>query len=153
MSLSVEEHVERLEVDGWTIVENAIDPALIDALDEALRDLEQLLGITPTANTFEGANTKRVFNLLAHDGPWPEVPTHPAIAPIIRGVLGEGFLISSLASVSIGRVTCSFKPNDITGRFETGQRVYKNQIRIRWEWDGPITTTTRTVPVVNALQI
>ena len=102
MTLSVEGHVERLEVDGWTIVENAIDSALIDTLDDALHDLEELLGITPTANTFEGANTKRVFNLLAHEGPWPEVPTHPAIAPIIRGVLGEGFQISSLASVSIG---------------------------------------------------
>ena len=29
-------------------------------------------------------------------------PGHPAIAPVIEGVLGEGFLISSLASVSIG---------------------------------------------------
>ncbi|MEM8708297.1 MAG: phytanoyl-CoA dioxygenase family protein [Actinomycetota bacterium] len=102
MAPTVADHVERLDDVGWTIVENAIDPALIDEIDEALERLETDLGIVPTANTFEGANTKRVFNLLAHEGPWPQVPTHPAIAPIIEGVLGEGFLISSLASVSIG---------------------------------------------------
>lgn len=102
MASSIEDHVARLDDQGWTIVENAIEPALIDELSLALRALEDELGIEPTPNTFEGANTKRVFNLLAHEGPWPQVPTHRAIAPIIQGVLGEGFLISSLASVSIG---------------------------------------------------
>ncbi|MAT21283.1 MAG: phytanoyl-CoA dioxygenase, partial [Acidimicrobiaceae bacterium] len=102
MVVSVQEHVERLDDVGWTIVEQAIDPRFIDELEAALHDLEDRLGITPSANTFEGASTKRVFNLLAYEGPWPEVPVHPAIAPVIEGVLGEGFLISSLASVSIG---------------------------------------------------
>ncbi len=102
MVVSVQEHVERLDDVGWTIVEQAIDPRFIDELEAALHDLEDRLGIAPSANTFEGASTKRVFNLLAYEGPWPEVPVHPAIAPVIEGVLGEGFLISSLASVSIG---------------------------------------------------
>ena len=101
MVVSTQEHVERLDDVGWTIVEQAIDPRLIDELEAALHDLEDRLGITPSANTSR-ASTKRVFNLLAHEGPWPEVPVHPAIAPVIEGVLGEGFLISSLASVSIG---------------------------------------------------
>ncbi|MEM9464130.1 MAG: phytanoyl-CoA dioxygenase family protein [Actinomycetota bacterium] len=102
MATSVHDHVARLDDEGWTIVENAIEPELIDALEAALEDLEGRLGTQPTPNTFEGANTKRVFNLLAHEGPWPEVPTHPSIAPIVGGVLGDGFLVSSIASVSIG---------------------------------------------------
>ena len=102
MTMSVEEHVARLDEDGYTIVEDAIDPRLIDELADALARLEDTLGIRPAPNTFEGANTMRVFNLLAHEGPWPQVPTHAAIAPIVQGVLGEGFLVSSIASVSIG---------------------------------------------------
>ncbi len=100
--MTVAEHVARLDEDGYTIVEDAIEPALVDALSAALGRLEDDLDTRPSANRFEGAVTKRVFNLLAHDGPWPEVPVHPAIAPIIEGNLGDGFLISSLASVSIG---------------------------------------------------
>ena len=37
MALRTEDHVERLHEEGWTIVEQAVEPALIDELDEALQ--------------------------------------------------------------------------------------------------------------------
>ena len=79
MTMSVEEHVARLDEDGYTIVEDAIDPGLIDELADALGRLEDTLGIRPAPNTFEGANTMRVFNLLAHEGPWPQCRPMPPL--------------------------------------------------------------------------
>jgi len=94
-------HGERLQRDGYTIVENAIAPALIDALNDTLARLERALGAKPAQNGFEGRNTVRIYNLLAHDPVFAQVPVHPAVLPIIEGVLDDGCLISSLSSIAI----------------------------------------------------
>ena len=94
-------HLDRLARDGFTIVENAIEPDLVDALAAALDRLERDLGARPAQNTFEGRNTVRIYNLLAHGSPFEAVPTHPAVLPLVEGVLDEGCLISSLSSIAI----------------------------------------------------
>jgi ectoine hydroxylase-related dioxygenase (phytanoyl-CoA dioxygenase family) len=94
-------HVERINRDGYTIVENAIEPDLIDGLLEDLDRLVVELDIKPAANTFEGSSTLRVYNLLAHGERFERVPVHPAILPIVDGVLGPGCLVSSLSSIDI----------------------------------------------------
>jgi ectoine hydroxylase-related dioxygenase (phytanoyl-CoA dioxygenase family) len=95
-------HLARVERDGWTIVEDAIAPDFIDALTDDLARLERDLDIKPAPNTFEGENTLRVYNLLAHGEVWQRVPIHDAVLPIVEGVLDPGCLISSLSSVNIG---------------------------------------------------
>jgi hypothetical protein len=57
-------YVERIRRDGYAVVENAIEPALIDSLSEALRELECTLGARPAMNGFEGHRTVRIYNLL-----------------------------------------------------------------------------------------
>jgi ectoine hydroxylase-related dioxygenase (phytanoyl-CoA dioxygenase family) len=94
-------HVERVRRDGYTIVEDAIEPALVDELAAALVRLERDLGAKPAMNGFEGHRTVRIYNLLAHGTPFERVPTHPAVLPIIEGVLDAGCLISSLSSIAI----------------------------------------------------
>lgn len=94
-------HLERLRRDGYTIVENAIAPDLVDALNEALLRLERDLGAKPAMNTFEGHRTVRIYNLLAHGAPFDQVPVHPSVLPIVEGVLDPGCLISSLSSIAI----------------------------------------------------
>jgi ectoine hydroxylase-related dioxygenase (phytanoyl-CoA dioxygenase family) len=94
-------HVERVHRDGFTIVENAIQPDLIDALNEALARLERDLGAKPAMNAFEGHRTVRIYNLLAHGAPFRQMPVHDSVLPIIEGVLDEGCLISSLSSIAI----------------------------------------------------
>jgi ectoine hydroxylase-related dioxygenase (phytanoyl-CoA dioxygenase family) len=100
--LTVADHLGRIAADGYTILENAIEPDLIDALVDDLARLERDLAITPAPNSFEGTNTLRVYNLLAHGDVWQRVPTHDAVLPIVEGVLDAGCLISSLSSVNIG---------------------------------------------------
>jgi len=94
-------HVERIRRDGYTIVEKAVEPALIAALGAALARLERELGARPAMNAFEGRRTVRVYNLLAHGAPFDAVPVHRQVLPIVEGVLDAGCLISSLSSIAI----------------------------------------------------
>src|SRR4030088_430017 len=95
-------HLERIEKDGYTIVEDAIEPELLAALNDALARLERELDVRPATNSFEGANTLRVYNLLAHGEVWQPVPLHDNVLPVVEGVLDPGCLIPSFSSVKIG---------------------------------------------------
>jgi ectoine hydroxylase-related dioxygenase (phytanoyl-CoA dioxygenase family) len=94
-------HVEAIARDGFTIVENAIAPDLVQALAETLARLERDLAAKPAMNGFEGHRTVRIYNLLAHDPVFAQAPVHPHILPIVEGVLDDGCLISSLSSIAI----------------------------------------------------
>jgi ectoine hydroxylase-related dioxygenase (phytanoyl-CoA dioxygenase family) len=98
----VRRHLERIQKDGYTIVEDAIEPDLLDALADDLARLERELDVKPATNEFEGSKTLRVYNLLVHGDVWQQVPVHPSVLPIIDGVLDPGCLISSLSSINIG---------------------------------------------------
>src|SRR3954464_4730381 len=100
-TLDVDAHVGRIQSDGYTIVENTIDPDLVDELASDLARLERALDVRPAGNSFEGANTLRIYNLLAHGEVWQRVPLHESVLPIVEGVLDRGCLISSLSSVNI----------------------------------------------------
>ena len=87
---------------GWTILPGVIEAALVDELADDLARLEKELGTTPAANSFEGENTLRIYNLLARSEAWWQVPVHPAVLPVVEAVLDPGCLISSLSSINIG---------------------------------------------------
>lgn len=97
----VADHIARVKRDGYTIVENAIAPGLIEALNDALSRLERELDAKPAMNGFEGHRTVRIYNLLVHDPVFAQIPVHSAVLPIVEGVLDEGCLISSLSSIAI----------------------------------------------------
>lgn len=98
---ALERHVADVEHDGYTIVEGAIDAELVDALLEDLTRMEQLFGIEPAGNSFEGEHTLRVYNLLALSPLWARVPVHEHVLPIVERVLDRGCLVSSLSSIRI----------------------------------------------------
>jgi ectoine hydroxylase-related dioxygenase (phytanoyl-CoA dioxygenase family) len=97
-----DEHLARIAEHGYTILENAIEPSLADALLDELTRIERELSIEPANNEFEGTHTRRVYNLLAHGPPWQRIPVHPLVLPIVEGVLDAGCLVSSLSSIAIG---------------------------------------------------
>lgn len=98
---SVEAHLAEIDDRGFTVIENAIEPDLVVALNAALLRLEHELEIEPARNGFEGHRTIRIYNLLAHGKVFERIPVHPNLLPVIEGVLDEGCLISSLSSISI----------------------------------------------------
>ena len=98
---TIAEHVKRVETDGYTIVENAIDLDFVDEIATDLARLERDLDVKPAGNGFEGAATLRVYNLLRYGKVWEKIPVHPNVLPIIEGVLDNGCLVSSLSSINI----------------------------------------------------
>ena len=94
-------HIERVRKDGYTIVEDAIERDLVDALNAAVTRLERDLEAKPALNSFEGRRTIRLYNLLARGEPFDRVPVDPSVLPIVEGVLDPGCLISSLSSIAI----------------------------------------------------
>jgi len=98
---TLEEHVARMKTDGFTIVEDAIDPKLVDDLVATIDRLHEELAVVPAQNPFEGAATLRVYNLLARGKVFEEVPVHERVLPIVERVLDPGCLVSSLSSITI----------------------------------------------------
>lgn len=94
-------HVFDIESIGYTIVENVLTEAEADAIAADLGRLEQELGTTPSKNRFEGTNTLRVYNLLAHGEMYQKLAIHPRTLPIVERVLDAGCLVSSLSSIKI----------------------------------------------------
>jgi ectoine hydroxylase-related dioxygenase (phytanoyl-CoA dioxygenase family) len=98
---TVQEHKQRIDRDGFTILERAIEPELIGALDDDLRRLEELYEVEPADNSFEGTNTVRIYNLLALGKLYEAIPVHACVLPVVEAVLDRGCLISSLSSIAI----------------------------------------------------
>jgi ectoine hydroxylase-related dioxygenase (phytanoyl-CoA dioxygenase family) len=94
-------HKTRIDRDGYTILEDAIEPKLVDALAEDLVRLERFYGVTPADNSFEGTKTVRIYNLLALGKLYEAVPVHENVLPLVERVLDPGCLVSSLSSISI----------------------------------------------------
>jgi ectoine hydroxylase-related dioxygenase (phytanoyl-CoA dioxygenase family) len=101
VGIDVGMHVGRIAEQGYTIVEDAIEPDLVDALNDDLLRLERFFDVQPSPNSFEGHQTIRIYNLLAYGARYEQIPLHRNVLPIVDGVLDPGCLISSLSSISI----------------------------------------------------
>jgi ectoine hydroxylase-related dioxygenase (phytanoyl-CoA dioxygenase family) len=95
-------HLARIDEQGYTVVEDAIEPDLVDDLLATLDRRERDLGAVPADNGFEGRQTVRIYNLLVHGDVFARVPVHPNVLPLVEGVLDSGCLLSSLSSIAIG---------------------------------------------------
>ena len=98
----VTDHVKRVNEDGYSIIEDAFDATVADAIKADLDRLEHELAIEPATNAFEGTKTWRIYNLLVHGDRYEEIPIHRNVLPVVEGVLDKGCLISSLSSIVIG---------------------------------------------------
>jgi ectoine hydroxylase-related dioxygenase (phytanoyl-CoA dioxygenase family) len=94
-------HVAEIADRGYTIVPDAIEPDLIDAIADDLTRIERDNDVKPATNDFEGSRTIRIYNLLAHGAVYERIPVHANVLPVVEGVLDSGCLVSSLSSISI----------------------------------------------------
>ena len=99
---TADEHAGRIARDGYTIVPDAIEADLVDALHDDLLRLERDLGVVPANNAFEGSKTVRIYNLLVHGELYERIPVHDSVLPVVERVLDHGCLVSSLSSIAIG---------------------------------------------------
>jgi ectoine hydroxylase-related dioxygenase (phytanoyl-CoA dioxygenase family) len=97
----LEAHAARIARDGYTILEDAIEPEFVDALSGDLLRLERELAVRPARNDFEGTCTIRIYNLLVHGSLYERIPVHSGVLPLVEAVLDAGCLVSSLSSIAI----------------------------------------------------
>ena len=95
-------HLKAIAKDGYTILEGVLDEALMDEISESLQRIGQEQKIRPANNDFEGTETLRTYNLLAHGGIFEQIPVHDAVLNVVEGVLDPGCLISTVSSIDIG---------------------------------------------------
>ena len=96
------DHLERIDVDGYTIVEDAIEPALVRDLRDTIRHLEHELDVRPRETAAEGHATMRMYNLLAKDPLFQVMPVHRSVLPIVERLLDRGCLLSGMTAIDIG---------------------------------------------------
>jgi len=96
------DHLARIDVDGYTIVEGAIEPDLVTELRGTIRRVERDLHIEPRGTAAEGHATRRMYNLLAKDAVFQKMPLHDSVLPIVERLLDRGCLLSGMTAIDIG---------------------------------------------------
>ncbi len=91
-----------MQDQGFTILENAIEPGLVASLVAAIRRIEAESGAAPRGNPAEGYATLRTYNLLAKDPVFQQMPVHAAVLPLVERVLDPGCLLSGMTAIDIG---------------------------------------------------
>ena len=91
----VQEAVEHLGAHGWYIWERALDDELCDELLAEIDRLERSGVPRSLDNDFHGHRTIRFYDVLNQADVWQRLPTHPAILPVVRAVLGEDCLLNT----------------------------------------------------------
>lgn len=97
----LERRAAEIDAQGYTVLEDVIDPQLVSALLETIDRLLAELDIPFGENTFLGERTRRIFNLLPRDPVFAQVPLHPTVLPLIDLVLGGQCLLSSLTAIEM----------------------------------------------------
>ena len=99
----VKGHGESVAKNGYSIMENAIEQDfLLEICDELARLEEVRPGGDIPPGPFTGFVTRRWFDVLNDGEVWQRVATHPWILQVMEGVLGEGFLLSTMGSAVVG---------------------------------------------------
>jgi ectoine hydroxylase-related dioxygenase (phytanoyl-CoA dioxygenase family) len=99
---TLEQHLARIDDDGFTIIEDAVEPDLVVGLRDAIRRLQDELGIAPLGTAAEGHSTLRMYNLLAKDPVFQAMPVHASVLPIVERLLDPGCLLSGMTAIDIG---------------------------------------------------
>src|SRR4029453_6175235 len=97
----LERRATEIDAQGYTLLENVIDPQLVAAPVETVTRMLVELDIPFGENTFLGQHTRRIFNLLPRDPIFAQVPLHPTVLPLIDRVLGGQCLLSSITAIEM----------------------------------------------------
>ena len=98
----LEAHLTRLDADGYTIVEDAIEPDLTAELRDTLRQLFVDLDVQPKGNRAEGFATRRMYNLVPRADVFQKLPVHDNVLPLVERLLEPDCLLSGTTAMDIG---------------------------------------------------
>lgn len=92
-------HLQAIETDGFTIVKNAINSAVVEEIRNELAPFCQ--GQKPGRNNFEGHHTERVYALLAKAPAVAKIVEHPLVLALVDELLPENYLLSAALSILV----------------------------------------------------
>ena len=91
-----------IDRDGYAVLVGVIEPELVVALRETIRGLQRELEVDVGQSTFEGAHTRRIYNLLAKDPVFARMPVHDRVLPIVERMLDRDCLLSGMTAIDLG---------------------------------------------------
>ena len=97
--MTVAAELERLQHDGYVILERALDRAGVDELVAALAPYEadRPMG----RNDFEGERTQRVYSLAGKGEVFQRLAEHPRVMALVEQLLLPNFLLSTMQSIRL----------------------------------------------------
>ena len=108
-------HIAALKEDGYTIVENFLDPGRLAAFRAAI---EPHLGTHRGRNAFEGRTTERVYTLVARGKVFEDLADDPRLLAIIDAFLAPNYLLSASHAISI-------YPGEVAQGLHTDEAFYQ----------------------------
>tara|TARA_B110000090_G_C13376430_1_gene444097 strand:- start:1127 stop:2017 length:891 start_codon:yes stop_codon:yes gene_type:complete len=115
----VQEHVDAIERDGYSVMHNAIDAEFADSIATELERLQKARpGGDIAPGPFTGEVTRRWFDVLNDGDVWQRVAVHPWIMQVIPRILGDGFLLSTMGSAIVGPGEAAQPIHDDDGIYE-----------------------------------
>ena len=101
MSFNADQHISEVREYGFSIAKNVIDLDFCNEIIEDIKRLEQTDEPLPKNNDFSGYKTTRFFDLLNKGEVWERVGAYPDVVEVVRGVLGNDALLSTLGTAVI----------------------------------------------------
>ena len=98
----LEARLAEIDEQGYTIVEDALDPDFTAELRDAVRAQFDALGIEPKGNRAEGFATKRLYNLVPRADVFERLPGHPPVLELAEAMLGSELILSGTTAMDIG---------------------------------------------------
>ncbi len=98
----IDNAVAAIAEQGFHIMEDALESALVDEVMDEIRRLEADAVPLSLQNRFHGFRTQRYYDVLNYGEVWQRLAIHPLILPVARAVLGEDCLLNTYGTSIIG---------------------------------------------------
>lgn len=98
----LQSHLQAVESDGYTILENVFAPERAMAFEKRVREIEHetLRPLGPDEKE-EDSSFFRTAGLLRLDRMFRDVPIDPTVCRVVEGVLGPDFLLSTFSGIDL----------------------------------------------------
>ncbi|HJO25406.1 MAG: phytanoyl-CoA dioxygenase family protein [Myxococcota bacterium] len=98
----VQRQLEAIERDGYTIVEDVLEPDSVEAIGKRVREIEkQTLGETERGRPIDGNSQLRTAGLLRLDPLFWEIPVLEGLLPVVQGILGAECLLTAFSAIDL----------------------------------------------------
>ncbi len=125
--MRTKDHIQRIQVDGFTILEGLLGPALIDTVKTELAPW--LGGKHYGRNDFEGFCTERVYALLSKAPSIAALIEHPDVLAIVDQLLPPHYLLSAALAIHV-------HPGETPQRFHVDDDAGGAQLARPRPWQG-----------------